>query len=253
MYNLVQETAKILKIAHSPVVLTGAGVSKESGVPTFRDALEGLWEQYDPQELATPEAYQRNPKLVWDWYEFRRKQVARVKPNAGHLALVDIEKHCGTLPIITQNVDHLHEQAGSSDVIHLHGNIQNHKCFYNCEGNPTPIDISTLDYDENDGPPTCPYCHRKSVRVDVVWFGEMLPEAMIRRAYTLSGAADVMIVIGTSGLVTPAANLPRVAKKAGAIVIEVNPDHTPISSIADIRLAGASGEMLPQLVAALSP
>src|SRR5690606_11919669 len=136
-----------------PIVLTGAGISKESGIPTFRDALDGLWARYDPTELATREAFQRNPTLVWDFYEFRREMMAPARPNPAHLALVALEQRFPGLPIITQNVDTLHERAGSSNVIHLHGNIAGNKCFFNCRGTPTPVDITTLDRDHNHRPP----------------------------------------------------------------------------------------------------
>jgi len=244
----MRTAAVYLKAAQSVTVLTGAGVSKESGVPTFRDAQDGLWAKYDPQMLATPIAFLNNPKLVWDWYEHRRQMASAAKPNPGHVMLAQLEAHVPALTVITQNVDDLHEQAGSSDVIHLHGSIARNKCFYNCQGDPTLIDIATLDYDPDDGPPTCPHCGRKSVRPDVVWFGEMLPQDAFYRAADLSSECDVMLVVGTSGLVTPAANLPGTAKRGGAVIIEVNPDYSMITRIADVKLEGASGEMLPRLL-----
>jgi NAD-dependent deacetylase len=245
----IQDASKLIKEAKSIAVLTGAGVSKESGVPTFRDAMEGLWAKYDPQELATPMAFKANPKLVWDWYEWRREMVAKAKPNAGHFALATLET-LKDLTIITQNVDDLHEQAGSRDVIHLHGNIASHKCFNNCKGNPTMIDISTLSFDKEAGPPACPHCGAY-VRPNVVWFHEMLPTYELNRAAELSQVCNLMIVVGTSGLVSPAADLPRVAKQSGAKILEVNPDYSMISRYADIRLEGASGVMLPQVLEAL--
>ncbi|MEM6283850.1 MAG: NAD-dependent deacylase [Chloroflexota bacterium] len=247
----IQQAAAILKAADSACVLSGAGVSKESGVPTFRDAQEGLWAKYDPTELATPNAYRKNPKLVWDWYEFRRGMVADVKPNPGHIALAALEKHFSPFPIITQNVDDLHEQAGSTSVTHLHGNIAGHKCFHDCHGKPTRVDIRTLEFDPDDGPPECPHCGRKSLRADVVWFGEMLPEDDLAYAMHVCAESDVIIVVGTSGLVTPAASLPRLTKEGGGKVIEVNPDYSMITRIADVKLEGPSGDMLPKLVAAM--
>jgi NAD-dependent deacetylase len=250
--SAIEQAAHILKQANTAFVLTGAGVSKESGVPTFRDAQTGLWSKYNPEELATRRAYEANPKLVWDWYEFRRQKVADVQPNPGHYALKDLEQYFDRLPIITQNVDDLHEQAGSSTVLHLHGNIASHKCFYDCQGDPTRIDIHALTFDPDDGPPKCPHCQRKSVRPNVVWFGEILPEAELQQAHTLAETCDVVIVIGTSGLVQPAASIPVIAKRAGANLIEVNPDYSMLTRYADVKLEGPSGEMLPQLVEAMA-
>ncbi len=250
-HDAIQQAAAILKRARSACVLTGAGVSKESGVPTFRDAQEGLWAEFDPTELATRQAFQRDPKRVWDWYAYRRDLMGDTKPNPGHVALRDLERHFAAFTVITQNVDDLHEQAGSKDVIHLHGNIAANKCFYNCQGDPTLVDLNTITWDADDGPPPCPHCERQSVRPDVVWFGEMLPEADLRRAMQIAVTNDVMLVVGTSGLVTPAATLPTYAKQAGRPIIEVNPDYSMITRIADVKLEGPSGEMLPKLVAAL--
>lgn len=250
MTNPIQRAATNLKMADRVCVLTGAGVSKESGVPTFRDAQEGLWAKYDPAELATPEAYRKNPKLVWDWYAFRREIGNKAKPNNGHYALAELEKTIGALPVITQNVDDLHEQAGSTDVIHLHGNLYGNKCFYDCQGEPTLIDTSALVIDKDDTPPVCPHCGRKSVRPDVVWFGETLPMDNLKRAAALAAAADVILVIGTSGMVHPAASLPQYTRQGGGVLIEVNPDDTQLTSDMDIVLRGASGDVLPKLVEA---
>ncbi|MEO0563767.1 MAG: NAD-dependent deacylase [Chloroflexota bacterium] len=252
MTDPIAQAADLIRAAKTVSVLTGAGVSKESGVPTFRDAQTGLWAKYNPEELATRRAFEANPKLVWDWYEFRREMVAEVAPNPGHYALADLERHLGMLPIITQNVDNLHEMAGSTDVIHLHGEIAGHKCFYDCQGNPTRVDIRALDYDAEDGPPACPHCERKSVRANVVWFGELLPEAELDRAKTVVATSDVIIVVGTSGLVQPAASLPRYTQEMGGSIIEVNPDYSMITRHADVKLEGPSGEMLPALVQALT-
>lgn len=251
--NLIQQAAEAIHNAQKIAVLTGAGVSKESGVPTFRDALEGLWAKYNPEELATPFAFKKNPKLVWDWYQFRRELVGKAKPNPGHFALAEIQKRYPHTVIITQNVDDLHEQAGNHDVIHLHGNIAENKCFDHCQGDPTIIDLKSLEWDEEAGPPACPHCGAH-VRPNVVWYHEMLPEAAINRAYAISTACDVMIVVGTSGLVTPAATLPQIAKNSTDIpaqIIEVNPDYSMITRFADIKLEAPSGEILPQVIEAL--
>jgi NAD-dependent deacetylase len=245
--DAIQQAADLIKQAHKIVVLTGAGVSKESGVPTFRDAMDGLWAKYDPQELATPQAFEQNPTLVWDWYTWRRQLASKVKPNPGHLALAQLEKRYPSTTIITQNVDDLHEQAGTKNIIHLHGNIAQSKCYDDCQGKPTVIDIDSFAWDREQGPPLCPHCGAK-VRPDVVWFGEMLPRENLALAVQSSVDCDVMLVVGTSGLVTPAATLPTYAKDAGAKIIEVNPDYSMITRIADIKLEGASGQMLPQVI-----
>jgi len=246
----IQQAAAALHSATRIAILTGAGVSKESGVPTFRDAQSGLWAQYDPQELATPQAFQQNPKLVWDWYTWRRGLVRKAAPNPGHQALAKLEKLTAEVQLITQNVDDLHEQAGSQNVIHLHGNIARNKCFDACQGDPTVIDLTTLG-DSESTPPKCPHCGAY-VRPDVVWFGEMLPADALHQAMRASQECDVMLVVGTSGLVSPASQLPTIARRGGATVIEVNPDYSMITRIADIKLDGASGEMLPQVIEALN-
>lgn len=253
MNDIIQQVAKAIHQAEQIAILTGAGVSKESGVPTFRDALDGLWSQYNPEELATPTAFKANPKLVWDWYQFRRELVSSAKPNPGHVALAEIGKRYPRSVIITQNVDDLHEQAGSPKVLHLHGNIAESKCFADCQGQPTLVDLESFDWDREDGPPDCPFCGAQ-VRPNVVWFHEMLPENALSRAYAYSIACDVMIVVGTSGLVTPAATLPKVAKDTAdnpATIIEVNPDYSMITRLADIKLEAPSGEILPQVISAL--
>lgn len=246
----LRAAAGALRASRTPVVLTGAGISHESGIPTFRDAQTGLWAQFDPQALATPRAFRRDPKLVWGWYEFRRGLIAEAQPNPGHFALARLETLLPGLVVITQNIDGLHHAAGSRDVITLHGDIHRNKCGANCQGDPTPVDIRLLDWDRASGPPRCPHCGA-FVRPDVVWFEEALPPAALERAYRLSERADVMLVVGTSGVVHPAASLPLIAKERGAAIIEVNPQPSAITPIADWHLAGPSGAVLPQLVAAV--
>ncbi|MEO1289986.1 MAG: NAD-dependent deacylase [Chloroflexota bacterium] len=246
----ILQSAQMIAQAQVITILTGAGVSKESGVPTFRDALEGLWAQYNPAQLATPSAFEHNPKLVWDWYEWRRDLAGKVSPNAGHYALAELQQLKEHVYIITQNVDDLHEQAGSKDVIHLHGNIATHKCFANCQGEPTLIDIRTLEFDKEAGPPICPHCGAH-VRPNVVWFQEPLPAKELNQAAEYTQICDLMIVIGTSGMVNPAAQLPEIAKMTGAKIIEVNPDDSMITPIVDIKLTGASGVVLPKVIEAL--
>jgi len=248
--NLIQKAAALIRDSQNITVLTGAGVSRESGIPTFRDALDGLWARFNPQELATASAFMDNPKLVWDFYEYRRDIMRDKSPNAGHFALAELQRRSPSLVVITQNIDELHEQGGSTGVIHLHGRIAGNKCFYNCQGDPTMVDVSLLSWDKENGPPACPHCGRW-VRPDVVWFGEMLPPAALNAAADALQVSELMLVIGTSGLVMPAADMPMVIKRRGGKVIEINPDDTPISDIADIKLSGPSGEILPRIVEAL--
>lgn len=240
--KLMLRAAERIAAAKQIVVLTGAGVSKESGIPTFRDALTGLWAQYDPEKLATPEGFLADPPLVWQWYDYRRKMVANIEPNPGHYALARLGE-LKPLTLITQNIDGLHQKAGSKNVIELHGNIKKFICFdKRHEIRDVPFDLPE--------PLSCPQC-QSMVRPAVVWFGEALPpEAMSkssRLAYQMSGD-DVFLVIGTSGLVQPAASLPYWAHQSGATVIEINPDVTPIGDLADIFLQGPSGVVLPELV-----
>lgn len=246
----IQRAVEAIRSSKQIAVLTGAGVSRESGVPTFREAQDGLWEKYDPQELATPEAFARNPKLVWDWYSWRRELAGKAKPNPGHYALAELEKLYPKTVVITQNVDDLHEQAGSRDVVHLHGEIERNKCFADCQGDGTRIDITTLKWDQEQGPPACPHCGQP-VRPAVVWFGENLPQDKLARAVRVSLDCDLMIVVGTAGLVTPAASLPFHAREKGATLLEVNPTDSAITPITHIKLDAPSGEALPYVIEAL--
>jgi NAD-dependent deacetylase len=232
------------------VILTGAGVSKESGVPTFRDGEGSLWEQYDPMEIATHRALQEKPKVVWDFYQYRLNKMGDAKPNSGHYAIAKLQDFKTSIPIITQNIDDLHEQAGSKDVIHLHGRINSYKCMANCKDDPTPLDISNLPYEDKTQPPKCPYCGA-FVRPNVVLFGEILPEPELNRAEELSLKCDLMIVIGTSGLVSPADSLPKKAKRNSATIIEINPAYSMITRFADLKIEAPSGIIMPQIIAAL--
>jgi NAD-dependent deacetylase len=238
----LQSLISRLKSTQRVAVLTGAGVSAESGIPTFRDAQTGLWAQYDPTQLATPEAFARNPKLVWDWYEWRRARRRDTQPNAGHYALAAMEKFFTRVVIITQNIDGLHQLAGSSDVIELHGNLQRNKC----SRENIVIDRAAARPTE-DGLLACPRCGAY-LRPDVVWFGEALSRDALARAFAEATQCEVFFVIGTSGVVEPAASLPRYAKRAGAFIVEINPEETPLSPIADVVLRGKSGEILPKIV-----
>lgn len=228
------------------VVLTGAGVSKESGIPTFRDAQTGLWANYNAEDLATREGFLSDPKMVWDWYDFRRNKVWDAQPNPGHIALAEMESLFERFTLVTQNIDNLHQRAGSRTVLELHGNIFRYKCL----DRNHPVSLELLA-DPDASPPICPACG-SWVRPDVVWFGEMLPEPVINRAFEEAAQADVMLIAGTSGVVQPAASIPQVAKEAGATVIEVNPEMSALTPfIVDHFLQGPSGEVLKQLLSAL--
>lgn len=232
-----------LKSARHVAVLTGAGVSAESGVPTFRDAQTGLWAKFRPEDLATPEAFRRNPKMVWDWYQYRFNAVSAVEPNPGHHALALMQDLFPEFTLITQNVDGLHERAGSRKVIELHGNILKHKCL-DC-GIPLALDDAPLG-----SPPSCP-CDKSYYRPDVVWFGENLPFEALDAAQTAAKSCDVFLCVGTSTVVYPAAELPFSAQRRGAVVVEINPDETPLTERADYVLRGPSGKVLPVIVDAL--
>jgi len=222
-------------------VLTGAGISAESGVPTFREAQSGLWAQYDPQELATPEAFLRDPALVWRWYRWRRELVAGAKPNPGHLALARLARLVPRLTLVTQNVDGLHQRAGSENVIEFHGNLFVSRCFAEgCE----------VDCDDGDVP-TCPACGGPA-RPGVVWFGEAIPEEALNASFAAAADCDVFLSIGTSSLVYPAAGLASVAAESGATVIEINPNPTEMSSRFHHTMVGQAGVVLPELVDSLT-
>jgi len=240
------DLALALRHATRVVALTGAGVSAESGVPTFRDALSGLWAKFDPRELATPSAFARNPKLVWDWYAARRESLAGVAPNPGHHALARMDARVPDFLLATQNVDGLHARAGSRRLVELHGNIARVRCSR--EGRV----VAGWDPPADGLPPRCPHCGA-FLRPDVVWFEEMLPEDALARAETAARRAEVMLVVGTSAEVWPAAALPRHAQAAGARVVEVNTEATPLSDFAHDVLRAPSGVALPALVAAAWP
>jgi len=234
------------------VVFTGAGVSAESGIPTFRDALSGLWERFDAEELATPEAFRRNPDLVWGWYEWRRMLVMRAQPNAAHRAIARLEERVGRFTLITQNVDDLHDRAGSRSVLRLHGSLFAPRCF-DCD-EPAPLSAQVPDEPAPGralAPPRCARCGGL-VRPGVVWFGEPLPEAAIARAFEAAQSCDVFVSVGTSSLVHPAAQVPFVAKRAGARVIQVNPNPTALDEVADLNLRSPAATALPTLVDSLS-
>jgi len=246
--NLIA-AARLLHHAQRVVCLTGAGVSAESGIATFRDAQTGLWAHFEPLQLASQQGFATNPGLIWQWYMHRLARVEEALPNPGHTALVHLESSKRFFTLITQNVDDLHERAGSRHALHLHGRIDHfhcNVCLFQHELRPAERFVAE--------PPRCSGCDGP-IRPSVVWFGEPLPSRVLDRAALESERCDVCLVAGTSGVVFPAAQLPYVAHQKGAQVIEINPDKTPISEIAAIHLCGASGEVLPRLfalVAALS-
>jgi len=241
--TLIDQLAEAEHVA----VLTGAGISAESGVPTFRDE-DGLWEKFDPQELANVEAFLDNPELVQGWYRHRRQLVEEAEPNAGHRALVDLEAHVPGVAVITQNVDDLHNRAGSSTVIELHGNITHNYCM-DCE---RPAEAETVDAAIRDGEPArCDECDGL-IRPDVVWFGEMLPPEAVERADAATSRADVFLSVGTSAVVYPAAQFPVAARENGAYVAEINPEATGITDEVHESIRGPAGDVLPALCEAVA-
>ena len=238
----------LARLAHarSVLILTGAGMSAESGIPTFRDAQSGLWSRYRPEELATPEAFAAHPARVWRWYEERRKAVRAAQPHAGHRALVELEALLSEVTIVTQNVDGLHQAAGSARVWELHGNILRSKCHLT----QRPIGLEWIEESAHT-PPHSPYARDGLARPDVVWFGEMLPAAAIEAASAAATRCDFCFSIGTTSLVQPAASLPLVAIEHGAALVEINPQATPLTPHADQSIRAPASEALVTLVSQL--
>ena len=235
--------------ANHVVVLTGAGVSAESGLPTFRDNLTGLWAQYDPTQLATPDAFRRDPALVWGWYEWRRMMDMQALPNLAHKAIAELAHLVPKLTVITQNVDSLHERAGSSEVIHLHGSLHQPRCFacakqfFLAEYPDEPAEGRKLE------PPRCEKCNGK-IRPGVVWFGEKLPKLAVQTAFKAARECDILLSIGTSGMVYPAANIPSTALLSGALVLHINTQTMPETTGNEYNLTGCVTDTLPSLLAA---
>lgn len=242
----LRTASSLIAGARRLAVFTGAGVSKESGIPTFREPETGLWAQYDPMELATEAAYLRRPAFVWGWYEHRFGIVEAAAPNPGHLAIAELEQLVPKVVVITQNVDGLHQRAGSTHVIELHGSMNSFRCMSGRHRGYRREDLSG----QTERPPRCPACGGL-LRPEVVWFGEGLPPDAINAAEQLSAACDVMLVVGTSGVVYPAAAVPLIAARAGAPVIDVNPERDALARHSDVFLRGPGGEVLPALVAAV--
>lgn len=246
MQPQIQAAARRLASCQRVVVLTGAGISKESGIPTFREAQDGLWARYDPMEMASREGFLRNPGLVWQWYEYRFGMVESARPNDGHKAIAELDSLFPSVAVITQNIDGLHQAAGSQRVLELHGSIRCYKCLSGRHAGFTRADVAC----QPESPPRCPRCG-DLLRPDVVWFGELLPEDVLSASHELSRRCQAMLVVGTSGQVQPAASLPFIAARAGAMIIDVNPGDDDIAQISDFFLQGQAGEVLPRLVQAL--
>lgn len=231
-----------LRDARHVCILTGAGVSAESGVPTFREAQDGLWEKYRAEDLATPEAFLADPVLIWKWYRWRRELVTVAEPNPGHYAIAKLAELVPRLTLVTQNVDNMHQRAGSKNIIEFHGNIFKDRCF--AEG--------TLQVgDDASAVPLCSDCG-SNLRPGVVWFGEAIPEQALNESCAAATDCNVFLSVGTSSLVYPAAGLADLAKQNGATVAEINPNPTMNAASFDYSLAGKSGVMLPELVNSLS-
>jgi NAD-dependent deacetylase len=239
----LDRVAEILCSGPRVAALTGSGISAESGIPTFR-GKDGLWRQFRAEELATPEAFARDPRLVWEWYDWRRGIIGGCRPNRGHQVLASWEKRFPGFVLITQNVDGLHRQAGSERVLELHGNIWEMRCP--AEGTVTENRESPL----RELPPRCPSCGAP-LRPNVVWFGESLPAETLQSAFAASAACGLMFVVGTSAFVQPAASLPLLAAERGARIVEINPGSTPLTEAADFSFREKAGEILLQIDARL--
>jgi len=233
----------LLREVERVTVLTGAGISAESGIPTFREAQTGVWARFRPEDLASPAAFQRDPSSVWEWYQARREQVLEVQPNPGHLALAAMEGRIPAFSLVTQNIDGLHHRAGSQRVLELHGNILRSRCVENGH--------VTTTWDECEPiPPRCAQCG-SMLRPDVVWFGETLSSDVLESAWQAAEKCDVFFSVGTSALVNPAAMFPYLAQAGGAVIVEVNVSETPLTPDVDYFLKGSAGIVLPALVTAV--
>lgn len=231
-----------LKNSKKIVFFTGAGISAESGIPTFRGE-GGIWNKLKPEELANFNAFLRNPDLVWEWYQYRRKIINETKPNPGHLAIVEFENYFD-VTVVTQNVDNLHRRAGSKKIYELHGNIEKNYCI-NCKKRFDDVDFSNFEKNV----PKCDSCGGL-IRPDVVWFGEFLPEDQFEASEKAARECDILFAVGTSAVVYPAANIPYIAKRNGAVLVEINLERTDLSNYANFSFLGKSGEILPEILRA---
>ncbi|HEX3034278.1 MAG TPA: NAD-dependent deacylase [Thermodesulfobacteriota bacterium] len=237
MEDKIREAKEIIDNASNIMVLTGAGISAESGIPTFRGE-EGLWKQYRPEDIATPQAFLRDPRFVWKWYDMRRQTIKDARPNPGHYALRDLENQKHKFTLVTQNIDGLHRIVGSKNIIEMHGNIWQTRCT-KCKRIEQNYDVPLKEL-----PPTCTNCGAIT-RPNVVWFGEIIPMTLIDKALIAIEECEVMLIVGTSGMVEPAASMGLVAKQTGKTVIEINTNPTYNSPLYDITILGRSGDILP--------
>ena len=243
MAGPLTELAGVVARARRILVLTGAGVSAESGIPTFREAGTGFWARYDPMDLATPEAFARDPRLVWSWYQWRRGLIRAADPNPAHRALAAMQARGLPVTLVTQNVDGLHQRAGYEGVVEFHGNIFRNRCR-TCEN------VCLADDPAAEMPPECPACG-SLMGPGVVWFGEAIPQEALLAADNAASACDVFFSVGTSALVAPASGLADIARRAGAVIVEINPASTDLTDRADFPLAGPAGALLPALLSEL--
>ena len=240
-----------LKNARHVVVFTGAGVSAESGIPTFRDDMTGFWQNFSSEKLATKQGFLQDPALVWGWYEWRRHKVLQAQPNPAHQVIAKLAEHYAKFSVITQNVDDLHERAGSQNVRHLHGNLQQGRCIacYKPYEHTNNEPIAALAECKIE-PPRCQHCG-DLIRPSVVWFGERLPVDILSEAEDEAEICDVMLIIGTSASVYPAANIPLIAIRYKPTTVQINATPTKLDSQVDFNLSGKAGEILPLLFEAL--
>jgi NAD-dependent deacetylase len=247
MTDTVQLVANLVRGAKRVTVLTGAGVSAASGVPTFRGA-GGLWHSHRPEDLATPEAFARDARLVWEWYDWRRQRIAACAPNAAHEVLAAWTTSGRDVTLVTQNVDGLHERAGATGVIRLHGSIWDVRCAAGCPGGRTGRRDETVPLPLL--PPRCPHCGDVE-RPGVVWFGETLDRQLLTRAAEAAASCDVFLAVGTSAVVHPAAGLALEARRGGAVTVEINPDETPMAPYLDFAIRQPAEQFLPAVAAAM--
>lgn len=247
MSDMIRAVAA-LRVARRIVFFTGAGISAESGIPTFRDKLIGLWERHDPKRLETAGAFREDPALVWGWYLWRRQQMTQAVPNPAHVVMSNLAKAGRSVSVITQNIDDLHERAGSSNVLHLHGSLLKPKCFA-CHryADLTPAQSLVSSEGEPVEPPRCKRCNGR-LRPGVVWFQEDLPAGAWKSAMSLVHDCDLLVSVGTSGVVTPAADIPEIAIATGAIVVHVNLVDVSLGHSNELMLVGSAATVLPALL-----
>ncbi len=234
------EFVEKIKTANSVLFFTGAGISAESGIPTFR-GKDGMWKNYRPEELATLDAFLKNPDRVWEWYQYRRRIIRNASPNRGHLSITQMQYYFKEVVVVTQNVDNLHKRAGNKEVYELHGNIEINRCLRCGKLFYPPM------FEQDEKAPRCPDCGGL-VRPNVVWFGEPLPEDVLKSAQEAASNCDTCFTVGTSAVVYPAALIPTIAKSSGAYVVEININKTEFSNYAHLSLIGKSGEILSEIL-----